>query len=128
MSTNVNKLLKKKKVKSSTILKTIRKIENIMNNNLGKFRSHVKEIWGSAQLIDFLMHDMLDFAVMSENKSKKKLTKTIESFCIKEVLEFIGEIFNQKLEAKEINFICDYEGAKRREESSCASSSTINFM
>ena len=46
---------------------------------------------------------MLDFAILSEKKVN--FTKTIETFCIHETLEFVRDIFSQKIKAKDINFI-----------------------
>ena len=86
----------------------MKKVGKDLSQNLLQFKSTIKQIFGSAQLIDFFIHDMLDFAILSEKKVN--FTKTIETFCLKETLEFVREIFSQKISVKEINFKVRYEG------------------
>ena len=74
------------------------KIGYEISHNMQHFKFNVKLIWSSSQLIDFFMHDMLDFAVVYEKE--RKIMKTREVFCMREALEFLTDIFKQKVEAK----------------------------
>lgn len=76
-----------------------------MFSSLQTFKFNVRLIWSSSQLIDFFMHDMLDFAIFYERR--RKIMKTQEVFCLREALEFLIDIFKHKVDLKEINLELD---------------------
>ena len=84
------------------------KIGNELFSGLQTFKYNVRLIWSSSQLIDFFMHDMLDFAIFYERK--KKIMKTNEVFCLREALEFLFDIFKHKVDLLEINLELDLTG------------------
>ena len=53
-----------------------------------------------AQYIDHIVHDMLDFGVLSEKS--ENFTRTLEMFDLNAALEEVAEIFHEKLTSKTI--------------------------
>lgn len=51
-----------------------------------------------ARYIDHIVHDMLDFGVLSEKS--ENFTRTLETFELATVLDEVAEIFHEKLSSK----------------------------
>lgn len=62
-----------------------------LSDNDKEFEECGRQIFAVAQLIDFFIHDMLDFAVLSEKS--QNFTKTSVKFDLREAIEFVQEIF-----------------------------------
>ena len=65
-------------------------------------RESGRRLVGLSQLIDFFVHDMLDFGVLSEKA--ENFTRTLEIFDLQLALNEIQEIFHEKLSSKRISF------------------------
>lgn len=60
-----------------------------------------KKIVSATKFIDYFVHDMLDYSIL--NQDEKKFTKDISSFNIKDKINEVIEIQEDKIKFKEIN-------------------------
>ena len=68
-------------------------------------RENGRKLVGLAQMIDFFVHDMLDFGVLSEKS--ENFTRTLEVFDLHTAFEEVKEIFHEKLKSKQITLNID---------------------
>ena len=61
-------------------------------------RENGRKLVGLSQLIDFFVHDMLDFGVLSEKS--ENFTRTLEIFDLYQAFLEVKEIFHEKLKSK----------------------------
>lgn len=78
-----------------------------LRENDTEFEKCGRQIFAVAQLIDFYIHDMMDFGVLSEKS--QNFTKTSIKFDIREAIEFVQEIFFENIAMKQLQFEIKYE-------------------
>ena len=86
----------------SEIVERLRSIYNIMQGSVNSVRESGRRLVSLSQLIDFFVHDMLDFGVLSEKS--ENFTRTLEVFDLRMALNEIEEIFHEKLSTKKMTF------------------------
>ena len=67
-----------------------------------------RTITNSAKMIDFFVHDILDYAVLRSKNQKFK--KNIQIFNIKEVIEEVVDILKDKAIMKNIDIQLEFKG------------------
>ena len=65
-----------------------------------KIRGCTNKIVSASKFIDFFIHDMLDYSLI--NKDATNFTKTINSYDIRDAINEIIEILEDKIAMKEI--------------------------
>ena len=83
---------------SKDITDQLQSIYNMLIASVGSVRESSRRLISLSQLIDFFVHDMLDFGVLSEKS--ENFTRTLEMFDLRIALEEIQEIFHEKLTTK----------------------------
>ena len=68
-----------------------------------------RQIFAIASYIDFFLHDMLDFSVLSEKA--ENFVRTIENIDLEETFNFMYEIFHEKLELRKIKMKFELSGS-----------------
>lgn len=76
------------------------KIFEMLMNSVGNVRDTSRKLVGLAQYIDFFIHDMLDFGILSEKS--ENFTKTLEVFDIRAAFDEVVEIFHEKISSKQL--------------------------
>lgn len=74
--------------------------KELLQNSYEGIKTSGRYITNSAQLIDFFVHDMLDYTILTSKK--ENFTKNIETFDIKESIEQIIGIMKDKADMKKI--------------------------
>ena len=99
-------------IKQSQAMQRKLKNNNMSEQGLSKIKQELivtnariddcaRKVFAIAQYIDFFLHDMLDFGVLSEKA--ENFVRTIETFDLQETLYFMQEIFHEKIELKQIS-------------------------
>ena len=73
-----------------------------------KFDKCGSKVSQAAKFIDFFVHDILDYTIL--NRDKKNFRKQITEFSIKEAIEEILEILEDKANMKEIEIKTQFKG------------------
>jgi hypothetical protein len=74
----------------------------------GGLKVSTKKIVSASKFIDYFVHDMLDYTIL--NKNEKNFMKTIESFDIRNTIDEIIEIQEDKIQMKEIEIVLNLQG------------------
>jgi hypothetical protein len=88
----------------------IAKILTVITKIHGGLKVCTKKIVSASKFIDYFVHDMLDYSIL--NKEEKNFTKTVNSFDIRDAIEEIVEIQEDKIEMKSIQIEKHFEGLK----------------
>ena len=70
-----------------------------------------RKITNSAQLIDFFVHDILDYALLKGKK--QNFMPDIQIFDIEEAVNQVVEVLQDKANMKAIKIIREYQGFKQ---------------
>lgn len=89
-------------------LEDVHELKALLETSYDGIKTSGRYITNSAQLIDFFVHDILDYSVIT-NKSEN-FTKNIDTFDIKESIDQIIAIMKDKAEKKNITIMTEYEG------------------
>ena len=84
------------------VLKRLNKIYDGLQINSSKMTS-------SAMFIDYFVHDMLDYTVLTNENESSKFVKTKTSFDIRDAIKEIYQILEDKATMKEISIEIKYE-------------------
>ena len=87
---------------------SLKSIYNKLIESYKGLRDSGKSITNSAQLIDFFVHDILDYAVL--RGKKQNFTKNIKYFNVEEAINQVLEILNDKAVMKNIQIQSKFEG------------------
>ena len=79
-----------------------------LNVLMTKFDKCGRKVSQAAKFIDFFVHDILDYTIL--NRDKKNFRKDITEFSIKEAIQEILEIQEDKANMKEIDIKTQFKG------------------
>ena len=110
-TSELKRLLRKNKkvIKALNRLSSVEEIAKEtrrLSDNDANFEKCGRQIFAVAQLIDFFIHDMLDFSVLSEKS--ENFTKTSVKFDLRETFNFVKEIFFENIAAKQLTLDVEY--------------------
>lgn len=74
------------------------KIFLILRTSVNNTRETGRKLVNLAQYIDFFVHDIVDFGVLSETSANFK--RTLEMFDLNTALDEVAEIYHEKLTSK----------------------------
>jgi hypothetical protein len=86
----------------------ITKILEVIQKIHGGFKICTKKIVCASKFIDYFVHDMLDYTIL--NKGDKNFVKIIESFDIRNTIDEIIEIQEDKIQMKGIEIVLKLQG------------------
>lgn len=67
------------------------------------------KITSSAKFIDYFVHDMLDYTVLTNENESSKFTKRMSKFDIRDAIKEIYEILEDKASMKQISITISYQ-------------------
>ena len=87
------------------------KVKQTLETTYNGLKDSGKSITNSAQLIDFFVHDILDYAVLKGKK--QNFTKNISIFDIEDCIQGVIQILNDKASMKNIDIFTRFEGFQK---------------
>ena len=80
------------------------KVTKILKKIEQGFQDCTRKIVSASKFIDYFVHDMLDYTILSKNEN---FTKTLETFDVRNSVNEIVEILEDKIQMKEIKISVD---------------------
>lgn len=78
------------------------------NNFKGGIEESCSKMFSASKFIDFFVHDILDYTLL--NKDQKNFIKNTKPYDIRESIDEIMDIQQDKIGLKEINIVKEYTG------------------
>lgn len=112
MNHNLKQLIKIQKVIKNThaMNSTFKKDFEQLESHINQLKDSGRRINNSSKLIDFFVHDILDYAVL--NGKNQNFTKRIQIFDVRDSVDQIIELMKDKAQMKNITIKTEFFGFK----------------